>query len=267
VAQQRPTNFDADLARLVEAFREDNPAVFYTLLMNSPVLFTVTQTENLWNRIGEEGEVQSVVYLHFLKGWARIRTLALSGGGPVAGYLVETIRNAVRDALRKQERHQKRERSLIRGLDDRGNEAEAVEDKSGSVLDRVIAREQVAQLQSVESDSDQVRFGAVYKLKMMMRCATDELERYQLTPDEALWQPDDPEHPRPRPAGRVAGWLARLRRWDEAGNRFKPTSRKLVRMLGMVRRNTPEETLKEKANVFDQWFRRAKVKLADRLKQ
>src|SRR5258706_3981491 len=114
--------------------------------MNSPVLFTVTQTENLWNRIGDEGEVRSVVYLHFLKGWARIRTLALSGSGPVAGYLVATIRNAVRDALRKQERHHKRERSLIRGRDDRGNEAEAVEDKSRSVPDLVVARAPVEQL-------------------------------------------------------------------------------------------------------------------------
>src|SRR5207248_2304366 len=106
------------------------------------VLHTITQTENLWNRVGEEGEVQSVVYLHFLKNWQRIRALAISGGGAVAGYLVETIRNAVRDSLRKQERRQKRERSLVSGLQERGNEAEAVEDKSGSVLDHVIAREQ-----------------------------------------------------------------------------------------------------------------------------
>src|SRR5258706_2862530 len=125
--------------------------------MNSPVLFTVTKAENLWNRIGDEGEVRSVVYLHFLKWWARIRTLALSGGGPVAGYLVETIRNAVRDALRKQERHQKRERSLIRGLDDRGNEAEAVEDKSGSGLHSCIAREQDPPVSSVDSAPAQVR--------------------------------------------------------------------------------------------------------------
>src|SRR5258706_3454847 len=81
VPQQRPTTFDDDLARLVAAFRENNPAVFYTLLMTSSVLVTVTQTESLWNRIGEEGEVRSVVYLHFLKSWERIRTLALAGGG------------------------------------------------------------------------------------------------------------------------------------------------------------------------------------------
>lgn len=261
------TNFDADLARLVEHFRADNPAGFYTLLMNSDIIYTVTQTENLWSRVNEEGEVQSIVYLHFLKGWERIRKLALSGGGAVAGYLVETIRNAVRDALRRTERRQKRERSLIRGLDDRGNEAEAVEDHSGSVIDRVIAREQLQQLQAVESDPEQARFGAVYKLKMMMRCAIDELDRYGLTPDEAQWRPDDAEHPHPRPAGRVAAWLARLRRWDEAGNRFKPTSRKLVRMLGMVRKNSTDEALKDKANVFDQWFRRAKVKLAARIKE
>jgi hypothetical protein len=268
VPTPRPTTFDDDLARLVQAFRDDNPAVFYTLLMSSSVLATVSQTDNMWNRIGEEGEVQSVVYLHFLKNWSRIRTLALAGGGQVAGYLVETIRNALRDALRKQERRQRMERSLVRGLDDRGNEAEAVQDTSGSVLDNVIAREQVARLQSVESDPDQARFGAVYKLKMMMRCATDELDRFALSADESLWQPDDdPDHPHPRPAGRVAGWLARLRRWDEPGNRFKPTSRKLVRMLGMVRKNAPEAVLKDKANVFDQWFRRAKVKLAARLKE
>jgi len=242
--------------------------VFYTLLMSSSVLATVSQTDNMWNRIGEEGEVQSVVYLHFLKNWERIRTLALAGGGQVAGYLVETIRNALRDALRKQERRQKMERSLVRGLDDRGNEAEAVEDTTGSVLDNVIAREQVARLQSVESDPDQARFGAVYKLKMMMRCATDEFDRFAPSADESLWKPDDdPDHPHPRTAGRVAAWLARLRRWDEAGNRFKPTSRKLVRMLGMVRKNAPEAVLKDKANVFDQWFRRAKVKLAARLKE
>src|SRR5204863_4115400 len=134
-------------AQLVERFRADHPAGFYTLLMNSDIIYTITQTENLWGRVNEEGEVQSIVYLHFLKGWDRIRKLALSGGGggAVAGYLVETIRNAVRDALRKTERRQKRERSLIRGLDDRGNEAEAVEDRSGSVVDRVIAREQIRQ--------------------------------------------------------------------------------------------------------------------------
>jgi hypothetical protein len=267
VAKQRPTNFDGDLAKLVDAFRDDNPAAFYLLLMNSPVLHTVAQTENLWNRIGEEGEVQSVVYLHFLKNWVRIRTLALSGGGAVAGYLVETIRNALRDALRKQERRQKRERSLVSGLWERGNEAETVEDKTGSVLDHVIAREQSEQLQAIESDPEQVRFGAVYKLKMMMRCATDELDRYQLTAEESAWRPDIADHPRARPAGRVANWLARLRRWDEAGNRFKPTSRKLARMLGMVGRHAPEDALKDKANVFDQWFRRAKMKLAARLKE
>ncbi len=267
MAKPRPANFDTDLAKLVEAFVDNNPASFYLILMNSPVLQTVTQTENLWNRVGEEGEVQSVVYLHFLKNWQRIRTLALAGSGAVAGYVVETIRNAVRDALRKQERRQKRERSLVSGLQDRGNEAEAVEDKSGSVLDHVIAREQAAQLHAVESDPEQVRFGAIYKLKMMMRCATDELDRYQLTPEESAWRPDVADHPRARSAGRVAGWLSRLRRWDEAGNRFKPTSRKLARMLGMVGRHPSEEVLKDKANVFDQWFRRAKIKLAARLKE
>jgi hypothetical protein len=267
VAQQRSTQFDSDLASLVEAFRENNPAAFYTLLMNSPIIFTVTQTDNLWGRIGEEGEVASIVYLHFLKGWERIRGHALSAGGAMAGYLVEVIRNAVRDALRKKERRQKMERSLLRGMDDRGNEAEAVEDKSGSVLDHVIAREQLAQLQAVESDPDQVRFGAVYKLKMMMRCATDEFDRYQLSADESIWQPEGETHPHPRPAGRVAAWLMRLRRFDEAGKRFKPTSRKIVRMLGMVRRNASESELKDQANVFDQWFRRAKMKLAVKLKE
>lgn len=267
MAKTRPANLDSDLAKLVEAFVDNNPASFYLILMNSPVLQTVTQTENLWNRVGEEGEVQSVVYLHFLKNWQRIRTLALAGSGAVAGYLVETIRNAVRDALRKQERRQKRERSLVSGLQDRGNEAEAVEDKSGSVLDHVIAREQTEQLHAVESDPEQVRFGAIYKLKMMMRCATDELDRYQLTLEESVWRPDIAEHPRARTAGRVAAWLSRLRRWDEAGNRFKPTSRKLARMLGVVGRHPSEELLKDKANVFDQWFRRAKIKLAARLKE
>jgi hypothetical protein len=267
VPKPRSSNFDDDLARLVDAFRDNNPAVFYTVLMNSAVLYTVTQTDDLWNRVGEEGEVQSIVYLHFLKGWERIRTLALGSGSPLAGYLVEIIRNAVRDALRKTERRQKRERSLVRGIQERGNEAEAVEDRSASVVDRIIAREQLDQLQAAESDPEQVKFGAVYKLKMMMRCATDDLGRYALTADESIWQPEDPDYPHPRPAGRVAGWLGRLRRWDEPGRRFKPTSRKLVRMLGMVRKNAPEPTLKDKANVFDQWFRRAKVKLAARLKE
>jgi hypothetical protein len=267
VPKPRPTNFDSDLARLVEAFVDDNPASFYLLLMNSPVLQAVTQTENLWNRVGEEGEVQSVVYLHFLKNWQRIRTLALSASSAVAGYLVETIRNAVRDSLRKQERRQKRERSLVSGLQDRGNEAEFVEDKSGSVLDHVIAREQTEQLHALKSDPEEVRFGAVYKLKMMMRCATDELDRYELTPEESAWRPDVGDHPHARPAGRVAAWLVRLRRWDEKSNRFKPTSRKLVKMFGMVGRHPNEEMLKDKANVFDQWFRRAKMKLAARLKE
>lgn len=267
MVHSRVTQFDADLTRLVEAFRENNPAAFYTLLMNSSLIYTITQTDSLWDRVGEEGEVQSIVYLHFLKSWDRIRGLALASGSPIAGYLVEVIRNAVRDALRKKERRQKMERSLVRGLGDRGNEAEAVEDKSGSVLDHVIAREQVERLQSVESDPEQVRFGAVYKLKMLMRCAPDEFDRYALTADESLWRAEDPSHPHPRPAGRVAGWLVRLRRFDESGSRFKPTSRKIVRMLGMVRRKAPEAVLKDKANVFDQWFRRAKMKLAARLKE
>ena len=101
LVQPHATHFDADLARLVEAFRDNNPAAFYTLLMNSPLIYTITQTDNLWGRVGEEGEVQSIVYLHFLKSWERIRSLTLSSGSPVAGYLVEVIRNAVRDALHK----------------------------------------------------------------------------------------------------------------------------------------------------------------------
>jgi hypothetical protein len=267
VPKPRPSNFDDDLASLVNAFRDNNPAVFYTVLMNSAVLYTVTQNEDLWKRVGDEGELQSIVYHHILKGWERIRGLALGSGGPLAGYLVEIIRNAVRDALRKTERRQKRERSLVSGLEDRGNEAEYVEDFSASVVDRVIAREQLDQLQAARSDPEQAKFGAVYKLKMMMRCATDDLGRYALSADESIWTPEDPEYPHPRPAGRVAGWLGRLRQWDEPAHRFKPTSRKLVRMLGMVRKNAPEPTLKDKANVFDQWFRRAKVKLAARLKE
>src|SRR5207249_1943644 len=119
----------------------------------------------------------------------------------------------------------KMERSLISGLGDRGNEAEAVKDKGGSVLDRVIAREQSERLQAIESDPEQVRYGAVYKLKMMMRCSTDELDRYALTAEESAWRADDSEEARARLAGRVAAWVARLRRWDEAQNRFKPTSR------------------------------------------
>jgi hypothetical protein len=267
VPKPRSANSDTDLPKLVEAFIDDNPASFYLLLMNTPVLQTITQTENLWNRVGEEGEVQSVVYLHFLKNWQRIRTLALSASSAVAGYLVETIRNAVRDSLRKQERRQKRERSLVSGLQDRGNEAEAVQDKSGSVLDHVIAREQTERLHALKSDPEEVRFGAIYKLKMIMRCAIDDLKRYELTPEESIWCPDESEHPHARPAGRVAGWLMHLRRWDEPGNRFKPTSRKLVKMLGMVGRRPSEAVLKDKANVFDQWFRRAKIKLAARLRE
>ncbi len=265
MATPRPSQFDDDLARLVDAFRVNDPATFYTLLMNSRVLYTVAQTESLWSRVGEEGEVQSIVYLHFLKGWDRIRGYALASEGPAAGYLVEVIRNALRDALRKQERRQKRERSLLRNIDERGNEAEAVEDTTGSVLDSVIANEEHQRLLAAESDPEQAKFGAVYKLKMMMRCSADQLDSYALTAAEAAWVPNEPDHPHPRPAGRVAGWMARLRRADEMGKRFKPTSRKLVRMLGMVRKDAPEQSLKDKANVFDQWFRRAKVKLAARL--
>jgi hypothetical protein len=135
------------------------------------------------------------------------------------------------------------------------------------VLDHVIAREQTEQLHALKSDPEEVRFGAIYKLKMMMRCATDEFDRYQLTPEESEWKPEVADHPHARSAGRVADWLSRLRRWDEAGNRFKPTSRKLARMLGMVGRHPSEEALKDKANVFDQWFRRAKIKLAAKLKE
>src|SRR5438445_13275874 len=111
MARRSESQFDTDLAEVVEAFKADDPARFYALLMNTKVIFTVTQTDNLWGRVNEEGEVESIVYLHFLKGWERIRNLALGGEGAVAGYLVETIRNAVRDALRKKERRQKMERS------------------------------------------------------------------------------------------------------------------------------------------------------------
>jgi len=264
VAKERDGQFERDLAKLVGAFVGDDPAVFYTTLMDSSVLRTVAQSESLWDRVGEEGEAQSVVYLHCLKGWGRIRTLAMGSGGPVAGYLVEVMRNALRDALRKTERRRKRERSLVRGLEERGNEAEAVEDRSGSVVDRVIAREELDRLSRVESDPEQLRFGAVYKLKLMMRCAVEDLPRYGLSEAEGAWRP---EEERARPAGRVAGWVARLRPFDPTGKRYRPTSRGMVRMLGMVRANAPEPTLKDKANVFDQWFRRAKVKLAARLKE
>jgi hypothetical protein len=264
VAKDRDPQFERDLATLVEAFVADDPATFYTRLMDSNVLRTVAQAESLWDRVGEEGEAQSVVYLHFLKGWDRIRELAMGSGGAVAGYLVEVMRNALRDALRKVERRRKRERSLIRGLEDRGNEAEAVEDRAGSVVDRVIAREELDRLSKVESDPEQARFGAVYKLKMMMRCAVEDLGRYALTPAEEAWRA---EEVRARPAGRVAGWVARLRKFDPTGKRYRPTSRGIVRMLAMVKRGVTEPVWKEKANVFDQWFRRAKVKLAARLKE
>jgi hypothetical protein len=261
VAKDRATTFEQDLAALVDAFRDDNPAAFYTLLLHSPVLPTVTQVENLWNRIGDEGELQSVVYLHFVKNWAKIRTLALSGQGAVAGYLVEVIRNAVRDDLRKRDRRRKMERSLLTGYEERGNEAEAVADHAGSPLELAIAHETQASLLAATTDADLPKFGAVYKLKMLMRVAPDEFPFYALTADEAAWTPSDPDHPHPRPAARAAGWLMRLRRWDPAGHRFKPTSRKIVRMLGMVRKNAPEQTLKDKSNTFDVWFRRAKLKL------
>lgn len=261
MAKDRAPTFDDDLAKLVDAFRDDDPAVFYTLLVNSPIIPTVTQVENLWNRIGDDGELKSIVYLHFLKHWQKIRTLALSGGGAVAGYLVEVIRNAVRDELRKRDRRRKVERSLLSGHDDRGNEAEAVADTSGSPLEQAIARETHASLLAASTDADLPKFGGVYKLKMLMRCAPDEFRSYALTRDEAAWKPEDADYPHPRPAARVAAWIVRLRRWDQAGHRFKPTSRKVVRMLGMVRRNADEQTLKDKSNTFDVWFRRAKTKL------
>ena len=136
------------------------------------------------------------------------------------------------------------ERSLLRGLDDRGNEAEAVEDKSGSVLDHVIAREQVARLQAVESDPEQVRFGAVYKLKMLMRCAPRRIRPLRAFRRRIALAARRPHPPSPAPAGRVAAWLVRLRRFDESGNRFKPTSRKIVAVLGMVRQDRPNPSSK-----------------------
>jgi hypothetical protein len=261
VAKEQATTFEHDLTALVDAFRADNPATFYTLLVNSAVLPTVTQVENLWSRVDDEGDLQSIVYLHFLKGWQKIRTLALAGQGAVAGYLVEVIRNAIRDELRKRDRRKKLERSLVSGYEDRGNEAEAVADHGGSPLELAIAHETQASLLAASTDADLPKFGAVYKLKMLMRCAPDEFDDYALTPDEATWTPADTDYPHPRPAARPAAWLMRLRRWDPAGHRFKPTSRKIVRMLGMVRKNAPEQTLKDKSNTFDVWFRRAKLKL------
>lgn len=253
---------DPNVARLVEAFAADDQAAFYLLVVNTRVLYALSQVEELWQRVDDEGEVQSIVYTHFLKRWARIRAGALASPGGVAGYLIESIRNALRDALRKKERRAKRERSLIGRLDERGNEAEAVADTGGSALDWAIHNEQMREIQAVSADPELARFGAVFKLKMMMRRPLDELDRFGLNSDEAAWLADDDEdHPHPRPAGRVARWLVRLRRMDPSGQRFKPTSKVLVRMLGMVRAGTVAQTVKEKANVFDQWFRRAKVKL------
>lgn len=253
---------DPNVARLVEAFANDDQASFYLLVVNTRVLYALSQVEDLWQRVDDEGEVQSIVYTHFLKRWPRIRAGALASAGGVAGYLIESIRNALRDALRKKERRAKRERSLIRRLDNRGNEAEAVADTGGSALDWAIVNEQMRAIENVSADPELARFGAVFKLKMLMRRPLDELERFTLNPDEAAWMADeDEDHPHPREAGRVAAWLVRLRRSDPAAQRFKPTSKVIVRMLGMVRSSTDPAIVKEKANVFDQWFRRAKVKL------
>lgn len=255
------TQPDSDLTSLVSAFRENNPARFYTLLVNSSVLYSITQVESLWQRVGDEDELKSHVYFHFLQSWDRIRNLAMTRGEAVGGYLVETIRNAVRDNLRKKERRKKRERELSRGFDgESGNDAEAVADKAGSVLDQVIAQEHRESMLTVVSDPELAKFGAVFKLKMLMRCNAEDFPRFAMTAEEAAWRPEEGEYPHPRTAARVAAWVVRLRKWDLAGNRFKPTSRKLVRMLGMVNSKASGEMEKEKANTFDQWFRRAKVK-------
>ncbi len=260
MASAASTQFEQNLSALVGAFRDNNPAEFYTLLINTPVLYAVTQTESLWQRVGDEDDLKSHVYFHFLQGWDRIRSLALPRGDAVGGYLVETIRNSVRDALRKKERRKKRERELVSGIQDRGTDAEAVPDKRGSTLDQVLANEHRESVLTVVSDPELAKFGAVYKLKMLMRCALDEMARFAMSAEEAAWAPEDLDYPHPRPAARVAAWVVRLRKWDQAGNRFKPTSRKLVRMLGMADSATKEAVEKEKANTFDQWFRRAKVK-------
>ena len=256
---------ESDLDALVGAFREDNPAEFYELLVNSSVLYAVTQVESLWQRVGDEDELKSHVYFHFLQSWERIRAGALPRGDAIGGYLVETIRNSVRDALRKKERRKRRERELVRGgfgndPDERGSDAEAVAAKTGSVLDELIAEEHRESMLTVVSDPELAKFGAVFKLKMLMRCNLDDAPRFAMSAEEAAWTPGDESYPHPRAAGRVAAWVVRLRRWDPAGRRFKPTSRKLVCMLGMADSGTPEEVEKEKANTFDQWFRRAKVK-------
>ena len=61
VAKERDGQFERDLAKLVGAFVGDDPAVFYTTLMRLERVRTVAKSESLWDRVGEEGEAQSVV--------------------------------------------------------------------------------------------------------------------------------------------------------------------------------------------------------------
>ena len=89
-------------------------------------------------------------------------------------------------------------------------------------MDRVIAREELDRLSRVESDPEQVRSGAVYKLKMMMRCAVEDLGRCGLKRGGGGVAAREE---RARPAGRVAGWVAGLRRFDPTAKRYRPTSR------------------------------------------
>ena len=72
------------------------------------------------------------------------------------------------------------------------------------MVDETHARPQRDRLLTVVSDPEQAKFGAVFKLKMLMRCNLEDAPRFAMTAEEAAWTPDDPDYPHPRSAGRVA---------------------------------------------------------------
>lgn len=162
--------------------------------------------------------------------------LAENPGAPSAGYLHQTLRNAVRQELRKK-RH--RRTPSTDGFD-QGDTKSRRPEEIALTTDLL---KKVRSALGVMPMRDRITI----KLHLLTECPFDELGNNQLTPEERTWQPDRKRHPQSRPAGEAADAIVEMRTDAPAA---EITADFIAERLGMSSRAA-----------FDQWLHRARESL------